>query len=136
MLVMPILNGSNQAIWQAKVPPDIQGRVFSVRRLIAQISGPVAILIVGPLADQIFEPQMTSAGSLANLFGPLVGTQTGSGMALIMVFSGAVGVIAALCGYLFPAVRNAETLIPDHTDGPEESATAPSVVGELQPATE
>jgi MFS transporter, DHA3 family, macrolide efflux protein len=139
MLVMPVLNGSNQAIWQAKVPPDIQGRVFSVRRLIAQISSPLAILIVGPLADKLFEPQMQSGGSLATLFGPLVGTQTGSGMALIMLISGVVGMLAALCGYLFPAVRNAETLIPDHTDGPEESedATAPAApVGELQPATE
>lgn len=35
MLVNPMLNGSNQAIWQAKVSPEVQGRVFSVRRLIA-----------------------------------------------------------------------------------------------------
>ncbi len=27
----PVVNGSNQAIWRAKVPPDVQGRVFSVR---------------------------------------------------------------------------------------------------------
>ncbi|MCB0032019.1 MAG: MFS transporter, partial [Anaerolineales bacterium] len=33
MFFSPLLNGSNQAIWQAKVPPDLQGRVFSVRRL-------------------------------------------------------------------------------------------------------
>ncbi|MBA3468293.1 MAG: MFS transporter [Herpetosiphonaceae bacterium] len=133
MLAMPILNGSNQAIWQSKVPPDIQGRVFSVRRLIAQISGPVAILIVGPLADKVFEPQMQAGGSLASMFGPLVGTQAGSGMALIMVLSGVLGVIAALCGYLFPAVRNAETLIPDHTDSPEEASATLGIVGELQP---
>ena len=28
--VGPIINGSNQAIWQAKVAPDVQGRVFAV----------------------------------------------------------------------------------------------------------
>nr|MBA3471068.1 hypothetical protein [Herpetosiphonaceae bacterium] len=73
-------------------------------------------------------------GSLASMFGPLVGTQAGSGMALIMVLSGVLGVIAALCGYLFPAVRNAETLIPDHADSPEEASATSGIVGELQPA--
>ncbi len=136
MLAMPILNGSNQAIWQAKVPPDVQGRVFAVRRMIAQISGPVAILMVGPLADKLFEPQMQSGGSLASLFGPLVGTQVGSGMALIMLISGGVGVVAALCGYLFPAVRNVETLIPDHTSDDEAAPFAAAPVGELQPVTD
>ena len=31
-LFAPLINGSNQAIWQAKVAPDLQGRVFSARR--------------------------------------------------------------------------------------------------------
>jgi DHA3 family macrolide efflux protein-like MFS transporter len=34
-LVGPLIDTSNQSIWQAKVAPDIQGRVFSARRLIA-----------------------------------------------------------------------------------------------------
>src|SRR3972149_3102172 len=50
---IPILNGSNQAIWQAKVSPDLQGRVFATRRLIAQISAPVAMLLAGVLADRV-----------------------------------------------------------------------------------
>lgn len=33
--VGPLINASNQAIWQSKVPSDLQGRVFSARRLIA-----------------------------------------------------------------------------------------------------
>jgi len=35
MSISALINGSNQAIWQAKVAPDVQGRVFSARRLIA-----------------------------------------------------------------------------------------------------
>ena len=38
----PIINGSNQAIWQSKVAPDLQGRVFSIRRLIAWFVTPAA----------------------------------------------------------------------------------------------
>ena len=39
----PIINGSNQAIWQSKVPPEMQGRVFSARAFIALISSAIHI---------------------------------------------------------------------------------------------
>ncbi len=111
--ILPILNGSNQAIWQAKVMPDVQGRVFSVRRLIAQITAPVAVALAGPLADKLFEPAM-NGGSLEPMFSRLVGTGPGAGMALMFVISGGFGAVVALAGYLFPAVRNAEDILPDH----------------------
>ncbi len=113
-LVLPVLNGSNQAIWQSKVPPDIQGRVFAVRRLIAQISTPIAMLSAGPLADRLFEPAMASRGVLAETFGWLVGTGPGAGMALMFVISGLLGAVVGLGGFLFPAVRNVEEIMPDH----------------------
>jgi MFS transporter, DHA3 family, macrolide efflux protein len=114
MFFIPVINGSNQAIWQAKVAPDVQGRVFSVRRLIAQITAPAAMLISGPLADRVFEPAMMPGGTLASTFGSVIGTGPGAGMALMFVIFGALGVLVGLAGYLFPAVRNAEDLLPDH----------------------
>jgi MFS family permease len=117
-----IINSSNQAIWQAKVAPDVQGRVFATRRLIAQITAPAAMLVAGPLADVIFEPAMMPDGLLADTFGPIVGTGPGAGMALILVITGLLGGMAALSGYLFPAIRNAEDLIPDHDVDPEKLA--------------
>ncbi len=80
---LPIINGSNQAIWQSKVAPDIQGRVFSIRRLIAWLVSPLAMLIAGPLADRVMEPAMQPGGSLFNSFSPWVGSGPGSGMALL-----------------------------------------------------
>ena len=114
MFFLPMINGSNQAIWQAKVPPDVQGKVFATRRLIAQISAPIAMILGGRLADVLFEPAMMPGGRLAGIFGPLVGTGQGAGMGLIFVFTGIVGALVGLSGYLFPAVRNAEDLLPDH----------------------
>ncbi len=73
-LVTPLINGSNQAIWQAKVPQDIQGRVFSARIVVAWFVIPIASLIAGPLADQVMEPAMQPGGGLAEAFGWLVGT--------------------------------------------------------------
>ncbi len=112
--ILPFLNGSNQAIWQSKVAPDLQGRVFSVRRLIAQISAPVGMLLAGPLADRVFEPAMQAGGAFAPTFGGLVGTGPGAGMALIFVITGSLGVIGGLSGYLIPVIRNAEDILPDH----------------------
>jgi DHA3 family macrolide efflux protein-like MFS transporter len=112
--IITILNGSNQAIWQAKVPPDLQGKVFSARRWIAQITAPIGMLIAGPLADKVFEPAMSQTTLLSTSFGSLVGTGAGTGMALIFVFTGLLGVIGGFSGYLFPAIRNVEDIMPDH----------------------
>jgi DHA3 family macrolide efflux protein-like MFS transporter len=110
----PIINASNQAIWQAKVAPDVQGRVFATRRMIAWIVMPVAQLVAGPLADQLFEPAMHEGGRLAETFAWLVGTGSGAGMALILFFSGLAAALVALGGYGARSVRHAETILPDH----------------------
>ena len=110
----PFLNGCNQAIWQSKVPPSVQGRVFSVRVFIAWLVSPLARLLAGPLADQVFEPAMIEGGSLASTFGWLVGTGTGAGIALMFVLTGLLRTVLTLSAYLFPAVRDAEDLLPDH----------------------
>ena len=110
----PILNGSNQALWQAKVAPDVQGRVFTTRRLIAWLVSPISRLLAGPLADQVLEPAMAEGGSLAPVFSWLVGTGTGAGIALLFVFTGLLAALTGLSGYLFPVVRNAEDILPDH----------------------
>jgi DHA3 family macrolide efflux protein-like MFS transporter len=114
MFFMPLINGSSQAIWQAKVQPDIQGKVFATRRLIAQLSAPVAMILGGRLADVVFEPAMVPGGALAPVFGPLVGTGPGAGMGLLFVFAGILGVFVALTGYLVPVVRQVESRLPDH----------------------
>ena len=113
-VLVPIINGSNQAIWQSKVAPDVQGRVFSVRRLIAWATNPLAQLAAIPLADSLLEPAMREGGRLVNTFGWLVGTGPGAGTALIFVFGGVVASGIGLAGYLVPAIRNAEDILPDH----------------------
>lgn len=119
----PIINGSNQAIWQAKVAPDVQGRVFSTRMLIAWLVTPISHLAAGPLADRVFEPGLRAGGSLVPLFGRLVGSGPGAGMALMFVLTGTLAMCAGLGGYLFPAVRNAEGILPDH-DAPATETEA------------
>jgi DHA3 family macrolide efflux protein-like MFS transporter len=113
-----LVNASNQAIWQRKVPPDIQGRVFSARLLIAQISGPVATLIAGPLADRVLEPGMREGGRLAGIFGGLLGVGPGTGISLLFLVAGVTGAVMALIAYAIKPIRDVERIIPDFDDEP------------------
>lgn len=88
-VVVPLINGSNQAIWQSKVAPDLQGRVFSARTLIAWMTNPISPLIAGTLADYVLEPAMRVQGGLG-------------------------GLLAGLAGYFVSAIRNAEHILQDH----------------------
>ncbi|MCQ3936351.1 MAG: MFS transporter [Chloroflexi bacterium] len=121
-IVVPLVNGSNQAIWQSKVAPDVQGRVFSARRLIAWLTNPISPIIAGTLADFVLEPQMRTTSSLSQVFGWLVGTGPGAGMGLLIVFSGLIAVMVGMAGYFIPAIHNAETILPDHDELPKAEA--------------
>jgi MFS family permease len=120
----PVINGSNQAIWQAKVAPDVQGRVFTTRRLIAWLVTPLSRLLAGPLVDFVLEPAMAEGGRLATTFGWLVGEGTGAGIGLLFVVTGLFGGLTGLSGYLFPAVRDVEDILPDHDAAAVEAVGA------------
>jgi MFS family permease len=118
-LFVPLINGSNQAIWQAKVAPDLQGRVFSSRRLIAWFTNPIAPIIGGTTADYLLEPMMKSqSNGFARLMEPAFGSRPGSGMALLLFLCGFIGILAGLGGYFFQAIRDAEDTLPDHDATP------------------
>jgi DHA3 family macrolide efflux protein-like MFS transporter len=113
MFVMPIINGSSQAIWQSKVAPDVQGRVFSVRRMIAQSISPVAYALAGPLADRVFKPLLMPDGALAGSVGRIIGVGPGRGIGLLFIVMGLLSSLVSLSAYLSPRVRNLEDEIPD-----------------------
>lgn len=105
---IPIFIGSRETIWQSKIPQAMQGRVFSVRRMLDNASIPAGYLLGGVLADKVMEPAMAPGGSLAPTFGWLVGTGPGSGMALMFLGSAIAAITVCLLAYLFPAVRHVE----------------------------
>lgn len=113
MLMMPITNACSQAIWQAKVAPDVQGRVFAVRRAIAWSAGLIAPLLAAPLADKLFKPAMAEGGALAGILGPIFGVGAGRGVGVLITLVGLLSVLVSVGGFLVPTVRNVEIDLPD-----------------------
>ena len=118
LLFVPIASSMSQAVFQTKVAPAAQGRVFAVRGLIARSMMPVAYILSGLLADHVFEPLMREGGALANTpLGSLVGVGAGRGIGLLFVLAGLVGMLVSLLVYLNPRVRKLEQEIPDALAG-------------------
>jgi len=110
---LPIMNGSSQAIWQAKVPPDLQGRVFAVRRMIAQFTTPIGDFSSGPLADRVFNPLLVPGGTLAGSIGLLIGVGENRGIGLMFIVGAIFPLLIAIVGFLNPKIRYVERDLPD-----------------------
>jgi hypothetical protein len=111
----PTAGGSSQSIWQSKVPPNLQGRVFAIRQVSAIAASPIAFLLAGTLADRFFEPLMEDGGGvLGNLFG--VGT--GRGIGVMFVLAGILVMVTAVVAWRNPRIKNLEFEIPDIEEQP------------------
>lgn len=118
MFLAPIINGTSQTLWQTKVAPAVQGRVFAVRRMVAFVIYPVSLLLTGPLADRVFEPALMPDGVLAGSVGLILGTGRGRGVGLMIVMAGVGTTLAALWGWRRRSVRSLETEVPDALEVP------------------
>ena len=110
---IPIINACSQTIWQSKVPPAVQGRVFAIRQMLASSAIPLATLAAGPLADKVFEPLLAVGGPLANSVGRIIGVGPGRGIGLLFIVLGFLGMTAAILGYRRASLRNVEADLPD-----------------------
>ncbi len=102
--------------------------------MIGQIALPLASLIAGPLADNIFEPLMADDGlladSLGNNFlketklvsislnlifdsGPVIGTGKGRGVALLFIVFGLSNAFFCLITLLYKPLTHVEKELPD-----------------------
>jgi MFS family permease len=104
----PLIFGSSQALWQAKVPAHLQGRVFALRNMVVRSALPFAYVVAGPLVDRVFEPLMQANGPLAGSVGLVIGVGPGRGVALMFVLFGSLTMLAATAALLSPRVRQVE----------------------------
>lgn len=111
---VPVVTGCSQAIWETKVPLEMQGRVFSTRIMIGWSSGPLALFLAGPLADQVFEPMFLDHGflwrtGLANI----IGAGPGRGAAFLLILSGILALAITMGCRFNRRLWNVEDELPD-----------------------
>jgi MFS family permease len=113
LFALPVIRGSSEAIWQSKVPQDLQGRVFAIRRMIVGVAFPLAGASAGPLADRVFNPLLLPGGALADTVGRVIGVGPGRGIGLMFMTFGVLTLLSVAVVYACRPVRNVETDLPD-----------------------
>lgn len=71
-LTLPIATGPLHALYQALVPPEMQGRFFTLNRSAINIASPLGLAIGGPLADTFGVQALFIVGGAATLVVTLV----------------------------------------------------------------
>ena len=126
LVLIPVSNGALTAIWQSKVNPAVQGRVFAARSMIATATMPLAFGLSGPLADRVFQPLMESAPP--PVLARLVGAGPGRGYAVIFLLGGVLLLVATAAFASYRPLRRVDEELPDF----DEVEDAP--ISETSPA--
>ncbi|MEM7335146.1 MAG: MFS transporter [Chloroflexota bacterium] len=122
LFVIPIGSAMSQTLFQTKVDPAVQGRVFAMRGMLSQSMMPLAFILAGPLADRLFEPLLLEGGALANsLIGQIVGIGPGRGTGFLFVIAGLLLILATAVAFANPSIRHLEERLPDVIQDEAES---------------
>lgn len=112
MLPYKFDNALLHSIQQAKIPPDMQGRVYGLVGQISIFAMPITYLVTGPLVDRILEPAV--GGEQWHWVEGVVGNQAGAGIGLYIMVCGALLLVATVLVYALPVVRHLERDLPDY----------------------
>ncbi len=106
MFTRPMADAAITSIYQARIAPDLQGRVFAAIGQITALLTPLACLAAGPLADNLFEPSRRLPAWRAVAWA--VGSGHGAGIGLMFVIGGVLTSALSLAVYASPAIRHVE----------------------------
>lgn len=95
MMLIPYVEASEQTILQKVVPYERQGRVFGFAQSVEQSASPLTAFLIGPIAQFIFIPFMTT-GAGVDLIGGWLGTGPARGIALVFILTSIIGLIATV----------------------------------------
>ena len=95
LCVVPFIEAAEHTIIQKVVPADRQGRVFGFAQSIEMAASPLTTFFIGPIAELIFIPFMTTGAGVA-LIGGWFGTGADRGIALVFTLTGIIGLVMTL----------------------------------------
>jgi len=104
LCLIPVVEAAEQTIIQKVIPPERQGRVFGFAQSIEQAASPLTALMIGPIAQLIFIPFMTT-GAGVSLIGSWFGTGSDRGLALLFTLTGLIGLVITLLAIRSKAYR-------------------------------
>ncbi len=113
MFLMPLTSTSSEVLWQRKVAPELMGRVFGIRRLIALATVPLGQLLAGPLTEGFFQPLLASGGGASAV---ILGTKAAGQSEAISLLLTCLGffVFGVVClGAASRSLRYLEEEVPD-----------------------
>ncbi len=95
LCVIPFIEAAEHTIIQKVVPVERQGRVFGFAQSVELAAAPLTAFIIGPIAQFIFIPYMTTGGGV-DLIGSWFGTGPDRGLALVFTITGLIGLTVTL----------------------------------------
>ena len=104
MIMMPIIEASENTIVQKVIPYDRQGRVIGFAQSVESAASPLTTFLIGPIAQYITIPFMTT-GAGVTLIGSWFGAGDARGMALIFCAAGIIGFVVALIARFSPPMK-------------------------------
>lgn len=116
-LIMVPLPGNNalyKSIFQSKVPPNLQGRIFALTEQLALLGSTASFLLTGPLVDRVLTPALTRGAPA--LLRPVSGQGLEAAIRLVLVATGLILLAGAWLVFRLPAVRRLEVELPDYDD--------------------
>jgi len=104
MMLFPVVEAAEQTVIQTVTPFERQGRVFGFASSMESIASPITVFLIGPLAQFVFIPFMTTGAGVA-LIGDWFGTGNDRGIALIFIGAGILGTLLSLLAFSSPSYK-------------------------------
>lgn len=101
-----VLGANLNVVMRTHVPIEMQGRVFSARDTLQNITIPLGLFLGGVLADHVFEPFMCRPSPLQQALTIFFGAGKGSGIALMFFTVGMIGFIVSIAALKNPLYQS------------------------------
>ena len=107
-------DGTIMTLWQRKVRPELQGRVFALKETLTMALMPIGVAISSPIAEYWLEPNLRVGGAWANGIGRLIGVGPGRGIGLLFLASNVICIPIIILALFSRKLRRADVDLPDH----------------------
>src|SRR5919106_1175161 len=122
LCLIPAVEAAEQTILQKVVEPERQGRVFGFAQSVEQAASPITAFLIGPVAQLIFIPFMTT-GAGVDLLGSWFGIGTDRGLALLFTVAGLIGLAVTLLAMRSYSYRALSTIYKNQEEEVVETSS-------------